>query len=493
MKTIQLLSISIALAVIAGGCKGEGPTAADVQSTPSWVASAPSANTSSTQAPAGSNVNQTTQDVEIRPRTIGIKPGSVRIANTSGGEVLVVVNDSYGGPYNTHAKPFIVQFEIEPYSDLDGFEADDLCLSIDIDLPFISRRGGSSSGGKSGRCLRRNQIEQGIGYEIWRKGTSLGHWRSGEGSVTFSLFNQGWTIVNDEHNEIRVDVTDPIPGDIVFHPVIPGDSLGFSDEAVEQGRIWLEDQIESLKSSGSKLNAELRHSPIVIQQFVIGAPVIIDTTGWRFKRGGGIPICDAQNFGCLSLKPMGSRPVFSSCDGEYGLKQFGSCIDGEIDQSTTLDFHIAVASPATTGFESMPFAAGALQGSPFSFVNTSRNLDDEAFAIIHEMGHSLDLSHVLCSGREKYIDPNYPNDTAHINERGYRFVVDRYGSHRYDGLIYANERYDFMSYCFPNWISAYSYRKMAEYRFGIEPTLVWTRPVVTEPKLVICNLPILNR
>ena len=449
-----------------------------------------------TSPPLPDPPDTTSLNPPVKALTIGIKPGSVRITNTSGGEVLVAVNSSHVGLYNTHQKPFIFHFTIEPYSDLDGFEDDGLCLKVDIDLPFMPRRGGGNWGGKSGRCLGRAALEKGIGYELWTKASSLGHWRSGKGSVTFSIsklygLSEGWTINNAEHNDIHVDITDPIPGDIVFHPVIPGDSLGFSDEAVLRGMVWLEDQIEDLIFE-SRLTAELLHSPIVIRQFVIGAPVIIDTTGRRFKKGA-YP-CSAQDWGCLSLNPMSNRPEGARCGGALGLSFFGGCIDGEIDQSTTLDFHIAVASPVTTGFESIPFAAGAYQGSPFSYINTPRTLDNYAGVIIHEMGHSLGLDHVRCTGKEGYTDPNYPNETAHINERGYRFVVDWHGNvNRFDSFVESNEHYDFMSYCFPKWISAYSYRKMAEYRFGIEPTLVWTRPVVTEPRLVTCNLPILNR
>ncbi len=91
----------------------------------------------------------------------------------------------------------------------------------------------------------------------------------------------------------------------------------------------------------------------------------------------------------------------------------------------------------------------------------------------HEIGHNRALGHVRgCPPVERFED-EYPLATANINVAGYRIV---------DGtaeIVSSDEYSDFMSYCgSPTSVSAYSYRKMAEYGFGLRPTLLSTRKVV---------------
>lgn len=69
----------------------------------------------------------------------------------------------------------------------------------------------------------------------------------------------------------------------------------------------------------------------------------------------------------------------------------------------------------------------------------------------HEMSHNLGRMHVDC-GNPSDPDPNYPYFGGVIGEYGYDIV---------EHILYPPaETYDFMSYCYPRWISDYTYEAL---------------------------------
>ncbi len=83
----------------------------------------------------------------------------------------------------------------------------------------------------------------------------------------------------------------------------------------------------------------------------------------------------------------------------------------------------------------------------------------EVFA--HELGHSMSLMHAPC-GNPWQVDPDFPYRDGSIGVLGY--------DHRSGGLVDPSTP-DLMSYCHPQWISDYNFRKALEYRIREE-----TRP-----------------
>lgn len=82
--------------------------------------------------------------------------------------------------------------------------------------------------------------------------------------------------------------------------------------------------------------------------------------------------------------------------------------------------------------------------------------DAEVFA--HELGHSMSLMHSPC-GNPWQIDPDYPYSDGSIGVLGY--------DARSEELV-DSSTHDLMSYCHPQWISDYNFRKALEYRLRAE-------------------------
>ena len=82
--------------------------------------------------------------------------------------------------------------------------------------------------------------------------------------------------------------------------------------------------------------------------------------------------------------------------------------------------------------------------------------DAEVFA--HELGHSMSLMHSPC-GNPWQVDPDYPYSDGNIGVLGYDV--------RSEELV-DPATHDLMSYCHPQWISDYNFRKALEYRIRTE-------------------------
>lgn len=82
--------------------------------------------------------------------------------------------------------------------------------------------------------------------------------------------------------------------------------------------------------------------------------------------------------------------------------------------------------------------------------------DAEVFA--HELGHSMSLMHSPC-GNPWQVDPDYPYPDGNIGVVGYDVR---------SGELVDTSTHDLMSYCHPQWISDYNFRKAFEYRLRTE-------------------------
>lgn len=76
--------------------------------------------------------------------------------------------------------------------------------------------------------------------------------------------------------------------------------------------------------------------------------------------------------------------------------------------------------------------------------------------IAHEFGHNLSLSHTDCGGPAG-PEPDYPHENARTGSWGYDIFQE---------ILKEPTLADFMSYCGPNWIGAFNFRKALNYRGG---------------------------
>lgn len=75
--------------------------------------------------------------------------------------------------------------------------------------------------------------------------------------------------------------------------------------------------------------------------------------------------------------------------------------------------------------------------------------------VAHELGHNMGRRHAPCGGPER-VDADFPYARARIGPPGYNV--------RSKGLVDPGPRYDYMSYCSPNWTSDYTYEALLEWR-----------------------------
>ncbi len=85
-------------------------------------------------------------------------------------------------------------------------------------------------------------------------------------------------------------------------------------------------------------------------------------------------------------------------------------------------------------------------------------LPSGSWVIAHEIGHNWDYGHTTCTGSEDEPDPGYPYPGGIIGAYGY----DVWTPALKDRTTYK----DVMSYCSPQWISDYTYKKILAFREG---------------------------
>ncbi len=406
-------------------------------------------------------------------KTISIS--AVRVTNTSGGTVLV------GGP--PPGKPVIVHVDVihEHYtpasSDIEGLK--EVGGLLGLYLWFDGAPVRTSHAAVSGPATIQGT---GAGSEVYFTADMLaasepaavwltadfsnGQWREVEmfysawltaGDVDEYTPLEGWTL-NDNPAvknapKYALDVVVPYPSDVVFHPVVT--------DSAQIPTVTQEIEDAYLYGDGFGIMDSLYvYTPLVIGEHRIGPPVVVDT---------------------LEVNAIG--PNYAAF---FAMRESYRNGDFDWDRSHK-DFRVAVSTtawPATesTVFEHTKFRSGGLGsvGFPFSAITYSTTRTrPPTWNLLHEMGHNLGLLHLLDELHRPYErDQNYPAyPDQNINVDGYMLDAD--------GRVETLERedhFDFMGWCCPEggeiWISAYHYRRMAEYAFGIEPTLEARRPVV---------------
>lgn len=389
-------------------------------------------------APRSTDIAQTNRfpDAEI-------KPGSIRLTNTSGGRVLILGT-------RDDPKPAIVSWEWA--WEIDENEDAPVCVQIsgfvfDEGTPHgsKSRNEGSSRQSWLTECFDREQYESGrVAVSLYNDVPS-GLWREVELTVLVGQSHGfGGFGVEAESDPVLMDVYSPYPEDVIFHPVVV-DPFEQENELA-----WLRSQVDRGRDV---LREAAKHMPAIIRDFKVGDPILL------YDIDKDTDLSPAGSVTYRALKEMNRR--------HYTWYRGG-----------ILDFHVAVISPAVRedwpNTEGNAGQAGSWNNSITNWYGIGGTFKIDA-PIWHEIGHNLGMGHVPGCGDPNQIEDEYPGLDAHINVDGYRVSEDGEVE-----VMHADEYSDIMSYCWPKWISAYTYRKMAEYRLGIVPTLEALRPVVVQ-------------
>ena len=410
---------------------------------------------------------QTTEnaDAQSQAREI-VMTSSVRVTNTSGGRVIVL--GELGRP-----KPVIVHFAVDTErSDLFDMGKEERWLSWYLDFfpdgsPSHDRHGMQYTTSTNGYVITERDLRAGHKV-VWvdNRHIKTGRWRETRMTVRFawygekshadndSLYNAPdllsedgkWKLKNRVHENIPVDVVVPHSADVVFHPVV-------TDSAqIMSGTWWLRGAVEELGDP----HELFLYTPLMIQEHRIGFPVVVDPDGGDF------------------------------------LKQALVALRGhdEIGRGYIRDFHVAVVPPDLS--EGTDYGGKAYLGINVSSVVWQDDLEDTKEILLHEIGHNLSMGHVHCGSSPGCFpgESDYPGLTSKINADGYRLVGYSYASNfppwNDIEVVPASEYDDIMSYGDPRWLSAYTYRKTAEFGFGMEPTLLPMRRTVSEPVISTC-------
>ena len=368
----------------------------------------------------------------------GIKKGTVRITNTSGGRVIVI-------GHQDNPKPVIVHFQLTDSTDLSMFDEYDFCASIW--LPPVYRQGPKTitqiEEGLLGEAYCIDRVDYGIqriNVPIKSRLPRLtkGLWRTTEVEVRFELRkNNSKNGIDLGSHGVTVDFVDPFSRNIIFH------AFGYDSLEAARKTDWLEGVVQANEHN---LRYSEQYFPLVIDQYLVGDPLVISTT-------------DSVFYSLIEVSHPG----------------------GELR-----DFHVAAITPDVwdksdwlrgKGGTAIAGHLSAIRFRPYSFYLLRS-------ALWHEIGHNTDLGHAPCPTDIQWPhEVNYPTTDGALYLDGYR--IDEMGTVE---VIPKDETHDFMSYCGPSWISAYSYRRMAEYIFGFEPTYAATRPVVSD-RIIQCDLP----
>lgn len=117
---------------------------------------------------------------------------------------------------------------------------------------------------------------------------------------------------------------------------------------------------------------------------------------------------------------------------------------------------------------------GIVSGCAFNGVSIGRNGDQIAMA--HEIGHAAGRAHAPCGGVTG--DGGYPAYEPYDAENTPNASLGEYGLDINDGTIHLPSEKDYMSYCFPPWISLWNQKNLTNNKnFGIEQLELSVLPI----------------
>ena len=279
MKTIQLLTISIVLAVIAGGCRGEGPTA---PTGPTGI--------DGRDAPAApGNAERPAVPAEYE-KTITIT--AVRVTNTSGGTDLVALNPP-GLPIHVHVDVDYNRTDLAALKEAGAF----LEVSLLFDGPDVVPSAGLILGEFTAEQLEKNEPAT-----VLFASATPGQWRNArlrihEAFVAVPYYEddgrrngrsslRDWTVVTppDEYRIGPVDVVATVEKQVYLNVRVTNTSGGTDLVAapppgspihVHPNVNYNATDLAALKEAGAVL---------VLSMSFDDAPVIVETVQWTAEQ-----------------------------------------------------------------------------------------------------------------------------------------------------------------------------------------------------------------
>ncbi len=144
--------------------------------------------------------------------------------------------------------------------------------------------------------------------------------------------------------------------------------------------------------------------------------------------------------------PVAWAGNLSDGNGWSNLLSFINSVKGD-DGASSSTFYFGAIPHHTPSGVAFPSAYG---GMGYLGARTAIGMAFSPGLFAHELGHNVNLDHAPCGGAGN-PDPNYPYPNA---------IIGQFGVNALTLTGYPANRFDFMSYCGPTWISDYNYEKI---------------------------------
>jgi hypothetical protein len=171
-----------------------------------------------------------------------------------------------------------------------------------------------------------------------------------------------------------------------------------------------------------------------------------------------IPAANYQTHASISYQPSQSEHNLDTRKGWQLLLNVITSVHDMEDPSGDSHYYGLVNSYDAHGCNDSCITGVANLGgkSAVGWTGFGEGTVEASKTLVHELGHNFGRKHVLCTGSEPDIDPNYPYPDGSIGQ----FGLDVQEGILYDPAIYKS----FMSYCYDTWTSDYTYWNIYKYR-----------------------------